>query len=77
MHGGIGFRQVVAVILVELSGLIWDLSGSPALVVVFQPEQIQGDTAALEFLVDVGVVRHLVDGLCGNGGKQKLRKLLI
>ena len=38
----------------------------------FQPQQIQGDTAALEFLVDIGVVRHLVDRLRGAGRKQTL-----
>ena len=72
MHRGIGLVEIVAVVLVELGRLVRNFAGSFALVAVFQPQQIQGDTAALEFLVDIGVVRHLVDRLRGAGRKQTL-----
>ena len=77
VHCGVRFRQVLFVILVELGGLVRNLARCPALVAVFEPEQIQGDTAALELLVNVGVVRHLVDGLRSAGREQALRELLV
>ena len=77
VHGGVCFGQIVGVVLVELGGLVRDLARRPALVAVFEPEQIQGDTAALELLVDIGIVRHLVDGLRGTGREQALRELLV
>ena len=67
MHGGIGFCQVIRVVLVELGGLIRNLACSSTLIAVFPPEQIRGNTAALEFLMYIGVVRHLVDRLRGSG----------
>ena len=72
VHGGVYLCQIVRIVLVELGGLVWNLTRRPTLVAVFQPQQIQGDTAALEFLVDIGVVRHLVDRLRGAGRKQTL-----
>ncbi len=77
VHGGVGFCQIVGVILVELGGLVRDLARREALVAVFQPQQVQGDTAALELLVDIGVVRHLVDGLSAARREQPLRELLV
>ena len=77
VHGGVGLGQIVGVILVELGGLVRDLARRPALVAVLEPEQIQGDTAALELLVYVSIVRHLVDGLRGTGWEQPLRELLV
>ena len=63
VHGGVGLCQIVGVILIELGGLVRKLARRAALVAVFQLQQVQSNTAALEFLVDRGVVRHLVDGL--------------
>ena len=63
VHGGVGLCQIVGVILIELGGLVRKLARRAALVAVFQLQQVQSNTAALEFLVDIGVVRHLVDGL--------------
>lgn len=77
MHGGVRFCLVLSVILVELGGLVRDLAHRVALVAVFQPQQVQGDTAAREFLVDIGVVRHLVDGLRATRREQTLRELLV
>ena len=48
-----------------------------ALVVILQPQQGQGDATALELFVDIGVVRHLVDGLRAARREQALRELLI
>lgn len=70
VHGSVDLCQMVGIVLVELGGLVWNLARRPALVAVFQPQQVQRNTAALEFLVDVGVVRHLVDRLRGAGRKQ-------
>ena len=69
VHGGIGLGQIVGIILVELGGLVWDLARCSALVAVFQPEQIQGDATALELLMYIGVVRHLVDGQALDGNR--------
>jgi len=55
--------DIVRVILIELGGFVWQFAVLMALVAVFQPQQVQSNTAALEFLVDRGVVRHLVDRL--------------
>ena len=49
----------------------------PAVVAVFQSEQIQGDAAALEFLVDIGVVWHFTDELRGTSREQALGELLV
>ena len=54
-HGGIRFRQVISVILIELGGLVRDHARCPALVAVLQPEQIRGNGATLELLVDIRV----------------------
>lgn len=43
VHGGVRFRKVLSVILVELSGLVRELARRAALVAVFQPQQVQGD----------------------------------
>ena len=67
VNGGVRLGQIVGVILVELGGLVRDLSRRPALVAVFQPDQIQSNAATLEFLVNIGVV-----GLRGAGRKQTL-----
>lgn len=77
VHGCIRFGQIICIILVELSGLVRNLSRSSALVTVFQPEQIQGDTAALELLMDVGIVRHFADRLRGAGREQTLCEMLV
>ena len=77
VHGGVGFGQIFGVVLVELGRLVRDLARRPALVAVFQPEQIQSDAAALELFVNIGIVRHLVDGLRGVDRKQPLRELLV
>jgi len=77
VHGGFGLCQIVGVILIELGGLVRELARRAALVAVFQPQQVQGDTTALELLVDIGVVRHLVDGFGGAGREQTLRELLV
>lgn len=54
VHSGIGFSQIICIILVELRGLIRNYSSHSALVAVFEPKQIQCDTAALALLIDVG-----------------------
>ena len=64
VHGGVGFGNVIAVILVELCGLIRKLAGIAAGFTVFQPQQVQRNTVLLQFSVDVIVVRHLVYRLC-------------
>ena len=53
VHGSVDLYQIVGIILVELGGLVWNLTRRPALVVVFQSQQVQRNTAALEFLVDI------------------------
>ena len=63
VHGSVDLCQIVGIVLVELGGLVWNLARRPALVAVFQPQQVQRNTAALEFLVDMGVVRHLIDSV--------------
>ena len=77
VHGGVGLGQIVGIILVELGGLIRDLARREALVAVFQPQQVQRDTAALELLMDVSVVRHHVNGLRSTDQEQTLRELLV
>ena len=72
MHGGIGLCQIVCVILVELGGLARNFSCHSALVATLQPEQIQGETSTPEFLVDIGIIGHLVDRLGSAGRKQTL-----
>lgn len=77
MYSSIRLRQIICVILVELGGLVRDLARYSALVAVFQPQQIQGDSAALELFVDIGVVGHLVDGLRAAGQEQTFRELFV
>ena len=77
VHDGVSLGQIVGVILVELDGLVRDLARRAALVAIFQPKQVQGDTATLKLLVNVGVVRHLVDGLRVIRREQPLRELLV
>ena len=61
--------DIVRVILIELGGFVGQFAVLMALVAVFQPQQVQSNTAALEFLVDRGVVRHLVDRILLLGWK--------
>ena len=42
VHGGVYLCQIVRIVLVELGGLVWNLTRRPTLVAVFQPQQIQG-----------------------------------
>ena len=53
VHGGVDLCQIVGIVLAELGGLVWNLARRPAPVAVFQPQQGQCNTAALEFLVDI------------------------
>ncbi len=55
VHGGVGLCRTACAILDELGRLVRNLSGRFALVALFQPEQIQGDAAVLELLVNIGV----------------------
>ena len=47
VHGGVDLCQIVGIVLAELGGLVWNLARRPALVAVFQPQQVQRNTAAL------------------------------
>ena len=53
VHGGVDLCQIVGIVLAELGGLVWNLARRLAPVAVFQPQQVQRNTAALEFLVDI------------------------
>ena len=77
VNDGVGLCQIVGVVLVELGGLGRDLARGAALAAVFQPQQVQGDAAARELLVDTGLVWNFVDGLRGTGREQVLRELLV
>lgn len=69
-HGSFGFLDEVGVVLVELCGLIQQLTVCAALLAVFHPRQTQCYTALLHFLMDVLVVRHLVLLSHGSGSIQ-------
>ena len=77
MHRGIGLVEIVAIILVELRGLVRNFAGRFALVAVFQPQQIQRHTAFLHFPVHIGVIRHLVYRLAWSAGKQQICQLPV
>ena len=53
VHGSVDLYQIVDIVLAELGGLVWNLARRLAPVAVFQPQQVQRNTAALEFLVDI------------------------
>lgn len=59
VHGGFGLMYEVGVVLVELCGLILQLTVGIALLAVFYPQQPLGTTALLYLPLDVLVVRHL------------------
>ena len=67
VHGSVDLCQIVGIVLAELGGLVWNLARRPALVAVFRPQQVQRNTAALEFLVDIffrrrgGLARIMTD----------------
>lgn len=65
MHSGLGFVDIVGIMLVELGGLIRQFTADTALRKVLLPQQIQCNTAFLHLLVDVLVVRHLVCAAAG------------
>ena len=77
MHGGAVFGDVFAVVLVELRGLVRHIPGQPALLHVFQPEQVQRDALALHLPVHAFIVRHPVFRLARNARIQNPRQLLI
>ena len=60
VHRGLGFVDVLRVVLVELRGLVRKLAGCPALLAVLDPQQAQRDTAFLHFPMHALVVRHLI-----------------
>jgi len=68
---------IVAVILLELSQLIWHISIAAADFAVFKPQQVERYTAFLEFLVDIFIVRHLVFRFAFCSDIQQITKLLI
>ena len=53
VHGSVDLYQIVDIVLAELGGLVWNLARRLAPVAVFQPQQVQSNTAALELLVDI------------------------
>ena len=53
VHGSVDLYQIVGIVLAELGGLVWNLARRLAPVAVFQPQQVQSNTAALELLVDI------------------------
>ena len=61
VHGSFGLVDIVRVILVELGGLVGQLTALSALLTVFHPQQAQGDTVLLHFTVYPFVVRHFVN----------------
>ncbi len=72
-HEHIG-RDCLAGVRIDDSG---GIARRAALVAVFQPQQVQGDAAALKLLVSIGVVRHLVDGFRATCREQALRELPV
>lgn len=66
-HGSFGFVDKVGIVLIELCGLIRQLTVCAALLTVFYPEQTQCHATLLHLLVDMLIVRHLVLPSHGSG----------
>ena len=60
VHCGVLLGAEVVVVLVELRGLIRQLTVLTALLYIFPPEQIQRHAAAMKLLVHILIIRHLV-----------------
>ena len=60
VHGRFRFVNIVGVVLVELRGLVGELTVLAAPFAILHPQQAERDAALLHFLVDPLVVRHTV-----------------
>ena len=60
VHGRFRFVNIVGVVLVELRGLVGELTVLAAPFTILHPQQAERDAALLHFLVDPLVVRHTV-----------------